>query len=184
MVFRQSAQKENNHYFEYRFHYIIREPVADSGMRKTLRFRYAWRRVQKHGNSLCLTEIKGFFRPDWNIIVYIHHLYMDHNKSFSRPKILHNHCFQFLPGITVVPKEIEDNGYAEFWGLRKVHYCIIVNVKMVNCHFFLFFLFVNLVIHINKFKETSICNQMATREINEYFHALFKCPNSEGSGND
>ena len=71
--------------------------------------------------------------------MYIHHLYMDHNKSFSRPKILHNHCFQFLPGITVVPKEIEDNGYAEFWGLRKVHYCIIVNVKMVNCHFFYFF---------------------------------------------
>ena len=31
------------------------------------------------------------------------------------PQILHNCCFQFLLGITVVPREIEDNGYAEFW---------------------------------------------------------------------
>ena len=29
---------------------------------------------------------------------------------FGRPiKILHNHCFQFLPGITGVPRKIEDN---------------------------------------------------------------------------
>ena len=28
--------------------------------------------------------------------------------------ILHNHCFQFLLGIAVVPREIEDNGYALF----------------------------------------------------------------------
>ena len=31
------------------------------------------------------------------------------------PKSLHNHCVQFLLGITVVPREIEDNGYAKFW---------------------------------------------------------------------
>ena len=29
----------------------------------------------------------------------------------SIKNILHNHCFQFLLGITVVPREIEDNGY-------------------------------------------------------------------------
>ena len=28
------------------------------------------------------------------------------------PQILHNHCFPFLLGITVVRREIEDNGYA------------------------------------------------------------------------
>ena len=37
----------------------------------------------------------------------------------KRKKQLHNH-------ITVVPREIEDNGYAKFWkgggGLNKVHY--------------------------------------------------------------
>ena len=32
------------------------------------------------------------------------------------PRILHDHCFQLLQGITVVPKEVEDNGYAKFWG--------------------------------------------------------------------
>ena len=34
---------------------------------------------------------------------------MDHNAKF-----LHNYCFQFILGITVVPREIEDNGYAKF----------------------------------------------------------------------
>ena len=51
---------------------------------------------------------------------------------------------QFLSGITVVPREFEDNGYAKFWELRKVHYG---PVKMVNCHVFLTILFVILVIH-------------------------------------
>ena len=48
-----------------------------------------------------------------------------------------------------------------------------VNVKMVNCHVFLFILLVILVVHINKFKEISMYNQMETREINEYFTARF-----------
>ena len=43
------------------------------------------------------------------------------------PKILQNHCFQFLLGITVVPKEIQDNGYAKFWGVNKVHYGLCEN---------------------------------------------------------
>ena len=30
------------------------------------------------------------------------------------PKILHNDCFQFLLGITVVPIEIKNNGHAEY----------------------------------------------------------------------
>ena len=40
------------------------------------------------------------------------------------PPVLHNHCFQFLLGITVVPREIVDNGYAKFrerGGGNKVH---------------------------------------------------------------
>ena len=32
------------------------------------------------------------------------------------PKILHNHCFQFLLGIKAVQTEIEDNGYANLMG--------------------------------------------------------------------
>ena len=38
------------------------------------------------------------------------------------PQYLLNHCFQFLLGITVVPREIEDNGNAKFWGVSKVRY--------------------------------------------------------------
>ena len=29
---------------------------------------------------------------------------------------LHDHCSQFLLGITVVPREIQDNGYEKFGG--------------------------------------------------------------------
>ena len=40
--------------------------------------------------------------------------------------MLHNLCFSFLLGITAVPREIENNAYAEFGagggGANKVHY--------------------------------------------------------------
>ena len=48
----------------------------------------------------------------------IHHFHKDHNTSCLPPKIL----FQFLLGTTVVPTDIEDNGYAKFQGANKVHY--------------------------------------------------------------
>ena len=99
-------------------------------MRKVLRCKYAWRRAQKHGNSLCLTTIKGFFPPDWNISLHIHHFHIDYNDHCLRPKILHNHCFQFLLGVAVVPREIEDNGYAKFWRLNKVHYGLCENGEL------------------------------------------------------
>ena len=43
------------------------------------------------------------------------------------PEKFHNRCFQFPLGITVVSREIQDNGYAIFFffgggGLKKVHY--------------------------------------------------------------
>ena len=55
---------------------------------------------------------------------------------FFTPKILHNHCFQFFLGNTVVIREVEDNGHIIFlfWGGRgggkgvnKVHYGICEN---------------------------------------------------------
>ena len=52
-------------------------------------------------------------------------------------KKLHNHCFQFLLGITVIPSKIEDNGYVKFWGVNKVHYGLCdngeLNEWMVMC---------------------------------------------------
>ena len=48
----------------------------------------------------------------------------------SKKKNLLNHCFQFLVDITVVPREIEDNGYVKFWGLNGVNYGL---CEIVNC---------------------------------------------------
>lgn len=36
--------------------------------------------------------------------------------TFFNPKILHDHCFQILLGITVDPIEMEDNGQVFFGG--------------------------------------------------------------------
>ena len=48
----------------------------------------------------------------------IYYFHIDRNTPCPPPptKILHNHCFQFLLGVTVVPREIIDNGCAKFWG--------------------------------------------------------------------
>ena len=96
-------------------------------MRKVLRFKYARHRIQKHGNSLCLTKID---LTETSVCTF----------TIFTSTIL----TQFLSGITVVPREFEDNGYAKFWELRKVHYG---PLKMVNCHVFLTILFVILVVH-------------------------------------
>ena len=32
------------------------------------------------------------------------------------PNILHKHCFQFLLGVKMAPRETENNAYAKFWG--------------------------------------------------------------------
>ena len=45
-----------------------------------------------------------------------------HNTPYLPPKIFHNLCFPFLLHITAVPREIENNAYAKFWGANKVHY--------------------------------------------------------------
>ena len=53
----------------------------------------------------------------------IHHFSIDHNAPcLPHPplKKLHNHCFQFLLSITVVPREIDDNKvhYRKWWMMR------------------------------------------------------------------
>ena len=46
----------------------------------------------------------------------IHHFHVDHNGPCLPPRTLHKYCFQFLLGITVIPREIKGNGYAKFGG--------------------------------------------------------------------
>ena len=71
------------------------------------------------------------------VVNAIHHFHTDHNAPSIPPKILHDHCSQFLLGITVVPREIQDNGYDFFFwggggGCGGLTRCMMVHVKMVN----------------------------------------------------
>ena len=47
----------------------------------------------------------------------IRHFHIVHNALCLPQNILHKHCFQFLLG-----REIENNAYAKFLGVHKVHY--------------------------------------------------------------
>ena len=60
-----------------------------------------------------------FTKAGFCIIRYFHR---DHNAPLlPTSQILHNHCL----GVTVVPREIEDN--ATFWEVNKVHYGLCEN---------------------------------------------------------
>ena len=52
------------------------------------------------------------------------HFHISHNAPYlpPPPQFLHNLCFSSLPGITAVPREIENNAYEKFGGANKVHY--------------------------------------------------------------
>ena len=50
------------------------------------------------------------------VVNAIHHFHIDHNAPSVPPKSLHDPCSPFLLGITVVLREIQDNGYEKFWG--------------------------------------------------------------------
>ena len=47
-----------------------------------------------------------------------------HNTHCSSPQILHEHCFQFLSGLTKVTRENKNNAYAKFEGTNKEYYGI------------------------------------------------------------
>ena len=63
-----------------------------------------------------------------NLNSFIHQFAINNNALCLPPKILYNHCFQlFFSGVLVVPREIEDKGYAKFWGVNKQHYGLCEN---------------------------------------------------------
>ena len=51
--------------------------------------------------------------------------FFNHEWLFSS-KSLRKHCFQFFLELTIVPREIENNGFANFWRESK-EYCGILN---------------------------------------------------------
>ena len=55
-------------------------------------------------------------------IQVIGHFAKYHDTLCLSPQILHKHCFQFLLGLTLVPRENKDSAYAKFGGTNKEYY--------------------------------------------------------------
>ena len=66
-----------------------------------------------------------------NYLLFIHYFRVDHNHLVYPPEFCITYCFQLLLGITVVPREIQDNGYAKFLGVNTLHDGL-WHVNMVN----------------------------------------------------
>ena len=60
---------------------------------------------------------------------FIRHLHIPQNTPCLPPKLLHNLGFWFPLGISVVPKEFEENAGAKFWAATR---CIMGGVQMAN----------------------------------------------------
>ena len=73
-------------------------------------------------------------RSHCRILIYrswaIHYFHIDHNAPCLPPNILHNHCLRFLLGRLKYPGEIENNGYAKFWGVNKMYYGLFENGEL------------------------------------------------------
>ena len=57
-------------------------------------------------------------------------LAQSHNTPLLPPKILHNHCLQVLLGHEDVLREIKNNAYANFWGVKQVCYGICASSEL------------------------------------------------------
>ena len=55
-----------------------------------------------------------------------------YNTLFLSPQILHKHFFQFLLGLTMVPRENQNNAYAKFGGTNKEYYGIFESGLLKN----------------------------------------------------
>ena len=55
-----------------------------------------------------------------------------HNTLCLSPQILHKHCFQFLLGLTMVPRENKNYAYAKFGWTNKEYYGIFRNGQLEN----------------------------------------------------
>ena len=62
-------------------------------------------------------------------------IHIDHNAPCLHPKIIHNHCFQFLLGITCRPKRNRRKRLCEILGGKQS--ALQSHVKMVNIPWFI-----------------------------------------------
>ena len=69
------------------------------------------------GSPITNTYMPALTSQFWGTVIL--HLYISHNAPYlplPTPQILHNLCFTFLLGIITVPREIENNAFANFGG--------------------------------------------------------------------
>ena len=60
-------------------------------------------------------------------------LAQSHNTPLLPPKLLHSHCLQFPLGHENVTREVEDNAYANFWGIKEMYYGICASRECATC---------------------------------------------------
>ena len=79
--------------------------------------------------ALCVIFLIKLWSPTPLPIHYLHNPIIH---LFYAPKILHNHCLQVLLGREDVLREIKNNAYANFWGVKEVYYGIWVSSELVG----------------------------------------------------
>ena len=65
-------------------------------------------------------------------VTRIGHFGKYHNILCLSAQILHKHCFQFVLGLTMVPRENKNNAYAKFGGTNKEYYGIFRSGLLFN----------------------------------------------------
>ena len=66
------------------------------------------------------------------------------------PKILHNHCLQFLLGVNMALRETENNACAKFWGDKKrALWYVMLFSGVVNCPIVFFARDITLVVSVS-----------------------------------
>ena len=61
-------------------------------------------------------------------------LAQSHSTPLLPPKSLHNHFLQVLLGHEDVLREIKNNAYANFWGVKEVYYGICASSELRSTH--------------------------------------------------
>ena len=83
------------------------------------------RSEQQHNQNLYFWALLAFYHnPSRFRAECIHYLHNPIIHLYYPPKLLHNHCLQFLLGHENVPREVENNAYADFWGIKEMYYGI------------------------------------------------------------
>ena len=72
-----------------------------------------------HFSSPINSTVTIFFQ-----VCSIHYLQNPIMHLYYPSRLLHNHCLQFLLGHENVPREVENNAYADFWWVKEVYYGI------------------------------------------------------------